>query len=107
MIRAAIRHDIIFDALKKISEDVNQIRSNSKRIVADMTDDDEEVPGSTEKNNSKKKIKKAQPPGARKMMEKLLSGYMVQMNDAATVEEVKTTGDVCKQYAEDLIKTYI
>lgn len=102
-IRAAIRHDIIFDALKKISEDVNQIRSSSKRMAAEMTDDEEELPGSVEKSNSKKKIKKSQ----KSTIEMLLSRFTEQMNEAATVEEVKETGVLCKKYADDLIKTYI
>ena len=115
-IRAAIRHDIIFDALKKISQDVNQVRSESlKRAAAEMATDDEggegssTVLGSGEKI-SKRKIKVPKSPGknqARKTMERCLNQYMDKMNNAVSVDEVKQTGSLCKQYAEDLIKTYI
>lgn len=118
-IRAAIRHDIIFDALKKISQDVNQIRDDShKRAAVEITDDEgdgsSQVLGSTEKV-LKRKIKVPMSPGrgktqnsaARKTMERCLNQYMDKMNNAASVDEVKQTGSLCKQYAEDLIKTYI
>lgn len=128
-VRAAIRHDILFDALKKISEDVNKIRSNSTTMMSmssmsgseengsSVSGENSEIGSASPPPNKKRfrvtkspgpqKAVPAQPTAARKTMERCLSQYMDEMNSASTAEEVKKRGELCKKYAENLIKTYM
>ncbi|KAM7192166.1 hypothetical protein V8F20_009001 [Naviculisporaceae sp. PSN 640] len=126
--RAAIRHDILFDALKKISQDINNIRSNSNAMMTGMSSfsasednsasasDIESTSSPSNKRRSRvtkepkpQKARSSQtgPVAARKTMERCLDQYMEELNSAATTEEVKKRGELCKKYAENLIKTYI
>ncbi|KAK4213138.1 hypothetical protein QBC37DRAFT_400860 [Rhypophila decipiens] len=116
--RAAIRHDMIFDALKKISQDVGTIRSNSNAIPGLS----ESMSGSVDMGSSpppNKKIKRSRSPGpekasqkaehtaaARQTMIRCLKTYTEDLNSASTFEEVKKCGDLCNKYAESLFRDY-
>ncbi|KAM7192455.1 hypothetical protein V8F33_008330 [Rhypophila sp. PSN 637] len=117
--RAAVRHDMIFDALKKISQDVNKIRDSSNAIP----NSSESKSGSIDMGNSpppNKKFKRSRSPGpekatqkaehaaaARETMVRCLKTYTEDLNNASTFEEVKKRGDLCKKYAESLFKDFI
>ncbi|KAK3321943.1 hypothetical protein B0H66DRAFT_552979 [Apodospora peruviana] len=117
--RAAIRHQILFAALKKISRDVNQIKA-ANAVVSYSKDSDADAaaagtPGGETPHPkrpkspvlAKRKSMSLSDPTARSTMERLLAQYMEKMDQAATVDEVRETGKLCIKYAVDLIKTYL
>ncbi|KAK3940874.1 hypothetical protein QBC46DRAFT_112464 [Diplogelasinospora grovesii] len=88
--RTQIRHTILFDALKKISRDVN--------YLARQYDDAKGHNG-------------ADPRPANQMpkraMEQCLNSFMNEMNKATDVEDVMRAGDLCVKYAADIFRSFI
>ena len=88
--RAAIRHEILINALKRVYEDMSR---PSKGEI--------EAPGG-ESPQGRKNIREG-----RKNLERCLGQYMQRMDDADQVKEVVDAGKLCKKYSEALFKTYI
>ncbi|KAK3384906.1 hypothetical protein B0H63DRAFT_522253 [Podospora didyma] len=145
-VRASIRHEIIFSALKKISLDVNWMRQEmqvqvemlaqmqqlgehnavgaqnegkarnkqQRRRRDDKNESDEaattpSVTGTPRANKktsprNKAEIRNAKTKGKR-ALEQCLKLFTDEMNNAATVDDVKRKGELCTRYAKDLLKT--
>ncbi|KAK0611014.1 hypothetical protein B0T14DRAFT_529471 [Immersiella caudata] len=122
--RAAIRHDIMFGVLKKVSHDINGLSASclKQSTAADMEyfmkgEELKQEPGATPTPRIKSSQSRAATPRATKSdakhmkqrgtMEHLLSDWTCKMNEAETVAEVMELGKLLVKYAEDLVKTYI
>jgi hypothetical protein len=132
-IRSAVRHEILFTALTKVSADVNKLSATVASILERVafpstlqiqpTDDQESVesasetgtgaangsvltPNSAAKKTARSKEKmRAAMDQARKNMEQCLRMLNEDMNKAETAEEAEKFGQLCVRYAEDLFKT--
>ncbi|KAK4241214.1 hypothetical protein C8A03DRAFT_12520 [Achaetomium macrosporum] len=131
-LRAAIRHEMLFNALIKVATDVGKLSSQIEAAAAaaaqdqhdefrDEHGDDASTAGTPmSKVNQKKRdgivaggaairdSKDKQKVGlrqSRKTLEQCLRIYAEDMDRAGNLEDVKRYGGLCVQYAEDLFKT--
>lgn len=128
-LRASFRHEIVFNALKKVSTDVNRLGQqlqglvqggggggetghgyNNEGSVASGSLDDATAAATPRSSTVAKARAKALKDGAaleqsRKTLERCLSGFHEDMNKAGSADEVKKLGRLCVQYAGDLFKT--
>ncbi|KAK0712882.1 hypothetical protein B0T26DRAFT_780819 [Lasiosphaeria miniovina] len=127
--RAIFRHEILFNSIKKVSQDVNQIKQQQsiarKQTKEEGYDEivinlDPDIPAvDTPKANKKgasagtpKPVDKGwvspktgnRKKDSKRAMEQCLRLFMKQMNDAATADSLCSKGELCIQYAEDLLK---
>ncbi|KAK3376863.1 hypothetical protein B0T24DRAFT_231335 [Lasiosphaeria ovina] len=128
--RAIFRHEILFNSIKKVSQDVNRIKQQQSmarqqakeeehdKIVINL---DPDIPAVNSPKADKKGASAGTPKpvhkdwvspktgnrkkDSKRAMEQCLRLFMEQMNDAATADSVRSKGELCIQYAEDLLKT--
>lgn len=86
--RAAVRHDILFSALKKIHEEFRKLKAEPEPPV-----------GASPQSASKK------PRDGRKNLERCLVQYTQDLEAATTVHEVKNAGKLCADYSEAILRT--
>ncbi|KXX79142.1 hypothetical protein MMYC01_204184 [Madurella mycetomatis] len=131
-LRASFRHEIIFNALKKVSTDINKL---SLQLQCENTDHGQNegaeeavaatprsVKGKAHKGSTKDAASKdgsrdtasasstvakhsAALEQSRKTLEHCLDGFHEDMKKADSAEEVNRFGRLCVQYAADLFKT--
>lgn len=89
-VRAAVRHEIIFSALKTIHEEIGKLK-----------EDKEPPAGASPRIGSK------QQQEGRKNLEQCIAKYTQDMERGVRVEQVKVAGKLCASYSEALFKTYI
>ncbi|KAK0625426.1 hypothetical protein B0T17DRAFT_273058 [Bombardia bombarda] len=128
--RAALRFDILFNTLKKVSQDVNYLRLRGKdnnnnpgssapvaaspdHTATPLTDKarrakmKKEGATATATANNETNSPRREKSQRKKTMEQCLKLYTEHMNKAENLEDVRKTGKLCVQYAEDLFKTCI
>ncbi|GAB1317404.1 hypothetical protein MFIFM68171_07614 [Madurella fahalii] len=134
-LRASFRHEIIFNALKKVSTDLNklshqlQVQGENANQGQDEGAADETVAatprsakGKAHKTSARDTTGKdgardatsasgnatkqsAAMQQSRKTLERCLGGFHQDMDKAGSAEEVNKFGRLCVQYAADLFKT--
>ncbi|KAK1770241.1 hypothetical protein QBC33DRAFT_530520 [Phialemonium atrogriseum] len=99
--RAAVRHEILFGALKKIHEEMSKMKGEIKG-------DQEPGPGvgASPRAGGKKPHESRNSAEGRKNLERCLGQYTQHMETARTVGQVKETGKLCTDYSESIFKTY-
>lgn len=107
----AIRHDIVFNALRKISHDVSKLqRQGNSASHGDAEAQDFRTPHTlSQARAGSPRAEKTVPTKEDKQrgtMELLLRTYMEQMDEEKDVTKVKEIGQLCVRYAGDLIKTF-
>jgi len=130
--RATIRYEVLFNGLKKVSHDVNDMiqRQIKSSLPTEDTVQEEDVAATpatartprgrttgiraptprtdrSNKNGQNDKGAEAKKETARLNMERCLGIYTAQMSQSKDIEEVKQLGALCVKYAEDLMKTYV
>ncbi|KAK3303082.1 uncharacterized protein B0T15DRAFT_559843 [Chaetomium strumarium] len=129
-LRAAIRHEILFNALIKVATDVGKLSSQIEAAAQNQRDEskDEQISEASITNitpparvNQKKgrdgiaaaaaAIKESKDKQkvslrkSRKTLEQCLRSYTEDMDRAGSMKAVRNYGGLCVQYAEDLFKT--
>lgn len=91
--RAAVRHEILFEALKRIHEEVSKLKHDDSGPPAG---------GAASPQPTGKKLQEG-----RKNMERCLEQYTLDMENATKPEQVRAAGKLCTKYSDSLFKTYI
>ena len=91
--RAAIRQDMIFTAIKKMSEELTGL--NRQYRAANGIAEDNNASPSRERQNGRKTLKHC------------LAMFLQQLESAKNMGELEEAGKLCVVYTEDLFKTYI
>ncbi|KAK0648945.1 hypothetical protein B0T16DRAFT_389099 [Cercophora newfieldiana] len=120
--RAVIRHEVVFNVLKKVSQEMHSLASlHLKSTSLGENGLKEKEPktkrGSTPTPHSKPLRHRDVTPRAEKTetktetkqrvtMERLVGNYTRQLNEAKTVEDVEEAGELCVKYAENLVRSY-
>ncbi|KAK1753375.1 hypothetical protein QBC47DRAFT_403717 [Echria macrotheca] len=97
-LRAIYRHEILFNALKKVSEDLNGLK---QAYTASRNESGDQV------ENSAVKAKPTPHKDARHTMELCLNRYVESLNKATEPNDIKINGELCLTYADRLFRTYI
>lgn len=133
-LRASFRHEIVFNALKKVSTDINKLSLQLQGENGDQGQNEgaeEAVAAAATPRSAKGKAQKGSTKDAagkdgprdtagasstaakqsaaleqsRKTLERCLNGFHEDMKKADNAEDVNRFGKLCVQYAADLFKT--
>lgn len=89
-VRAAVRHEIVFGALKKILEEIHKLKEDGELP-------DGGTPGSSKKKNQE----------GRKNLERCLEQYTRAMEGGVKLEQVREAGKLCVSYSDSLFRMYM
>ncbi|KAL2019345.1 hypothetical protein VTK56DRAFT_9725 [Thermocarpiscus australiensis] len=107
-LRATIRHEMLFNALVKVSTDVGALSRQLQLQLQLQKDDAGETAAAATPGAASAAAKEKHKAGlkqSRKTLEQCLRIYSEDMNKASSADEVKKLGSLCVQYAGDLFKT--
>ncbi|KAK3346110.1 hypothetical protein B0T25DRAFT_571269 [Lasiosphaeria hispida] len=90
--RAAYRHKMLFNSLKKISEDVNDIKKAQQQL-----ENSKEI-------STPQKTKQA--PKTKEQFSRILESFTGEMDRSKSIQDVGNKGDLCIKYAEDFFRNF-
>lgn len=97
-LRANYQHQLMFQAVKKVAQDVKEVkgRLNSKN-------EDMEVDGTP----SLRSPGKTRATENRQNIERIMNHHLETMHTANNVKELKQAGDLAVKYADELYKSFL
>ncbi|KAK0725049.1 hypothetical protein B0H67DRAFT_641509 [Lasiosphaeris hirsuta] len=105
--RATYRHKMLFNSLKKISEDLNDVKAvqqqleKEKEILQGKRDQATMAPSPSTPKKPKKVQKKT-----KEQFSRILDSFIDEMDSSTNIEDVVNKGELCVRYAEDFFKNF-